>query len=143
METNNSNLPGSPATSEAITPPATVDATKEQVSDLIDIDHFAKVQFRVAKVEAAEMVPKSKKLIKLQVDLGPKLGKRQILSGIAQYYTPESMIGKKIIVVANLKPATLMGEQSQGMLLAASNDDGSALYVLEPAENIEIGATVR
>jgi len=111
--------------------------------NLIDIEQFAKVELRVGRVESAEMVPKSKKLIKLQVDLGPALGKRQILSGVAQYYTPESLVGKHIIVVANLKPATLMGEQSQGMLLAASNADGSALNILEPASNIELGATVR
>ena len=88
-------------------------------------------------------IGKSKKLIKLQIDLGPKLGKRQILSGIAQYHTPETLIGKRIVVVANLKPATMMGEQSNGMLLAASNDDGSALCILEPTDNIELGATVR
>lgn len=119
--------------------------TPEPVTEenLIDIEQFAKVQFRVAKIEAAEMVPKSKKLIKLQIDLGPKLGKRQILSGVAQYYTPESLIGKRIVVVANLKPATLMGENSQGMLLAASNENGSALCILEPSEQIELGATVR
>jgi methionyl-tRNA synthetase len=127
-------------TSAESTSTETVKSTND---DFINIDLFAKVQLRVAKIESAEMVPKSKKLIKLQVDLGPKIGKRQILSGVAQYYTPESLIGKRIVVVANLQPATLMGETSQGMLLAASNEDGNALCILEPAENIELGATVR
>lgn len=111
--------------------------------ELIDISVFAKVKFRVGKIEAAELLPKSKKLLKLQVDLGPKLGKRQILSGIAKHYTPETLIGKRIVVVANLKPATMMGEQSAGMLLAASNADDSVLAILEPADAIELGSEVR
>ncbi|MCO6432130.1 MAG: methionine--tRNA ligase subunit beta [Deltaproteobacteria bacterium] len=111
--------------------------------DQIDIEQFAKIKLRVGRVESAEALPKSKKLIKLQVDLGGTLGKRQILAGVAQYYTPEQLIGKRIVVVSNLKPATLMGEQSQGMLLAASNDDGSALSILEPDEKIQLGASVR
>lgn len=109
----------------------------------IDIDHFAKVDLRVGRIEEAEVLPKSKKLIKLRVNLGPALGSRQVLAGIAQYYTPEVLIGKRIIVVSNLKPATLMGETSQGMLLAAANEDGSALAIVEPAEHIDLGAQVR
>lgn len=111
--------------------------------DLIDIEHFAKVKLRVAQIESVESIPKSKKLLKLQVNLGEKLGKRQVLAGIAQYYKPEDLIGKRIVVVANLKPATLMGETSQGMLLAASNEDGNSLCILEPDNSIELGSTVR
>jgi methionyl-tRNA synthetase len=121
-------------------PTANVPSAPEE--ELIDIQYFAKVKFRVGIVTAAEMVPKSKKLLKLQVDLGPH-GTRQILSGIAQYYSPESMIGKKIIVVANLKPATLMGLESQGMLLAASTEDGSTLTLMQPEGDIPVGAQVR
>ena len=109
---------------------------------LIDIDYFAKVQLRVAKIEAAEPVPKSKKLVKLQIDLGP-LGKRQILAGIIQFYPPETLVGRKIVVVANLKPAVLMGQQSQGMLLAAMSDDGSALALLQPSSDLPEGSLVR
>lgn len=110
--------------------------------ELIDIDYFMKVHLRVARIEHAEPVPKSKKLLKLQLDVGP-LGKRQILSGIALHYTPESLIGKKIIVVANLKPATLMGHESQGMLLAASTDDGSQLIIVNPGDDMPPGSVVR
>lgn len=119
-----------------------VAAVPAAIEGPIDLEQFMKVKLRVARIESAEPVPKSKKLLKLQLDLGP-LGKRQIVSGIAQYYSAESLVGKRIVVVANLQPATLMGVQSEGMLLAASNDDGSALSILEPADTIELGATVR
>lgn len=130
--------PLAPATAQSIPvespPPAPVD-------DLISIDDFMKIKLRVARIEAAEAVPKSSKMLRLQLDLGP-LGKRQILSGIAKFYTPESLIGKHIVVVANLKPAKLMGLESEGMLLAASSDDGSQLVVLEPT-SIPPGSVVR
>lgn len=89
----------------------------------IDIDDFRKVDLRVGLILAAEPVPKSKKLLKLQVDIGTE--KRTIVSGISQYYKPEDLVGKKVVVVANLKPATLMGVESHGMLLAGS--DASSL----------------
>ncbi len=113
------------------------------MSTEIDIEQFLNVELRVAVVEAAEAVPKSKKLLKLSVNLGEKLGSRQILSGIAQFYTPEALIGKKIVVVANLKPAQLMGLESQGMLLASSNDDLSKLIIIDPGQDMEPGAIVR
>ena len=114
-----------------------------ELDDRIDIEHFAKLKLRVAQIEAAEAVPKSKKLLKLQVDLGVQLGKRQILAGIAQFYAPETLLGRKIVVVANLKPAQLMGLESQGMLLAASNEDNSKLILVDPGQEMELGATVR
>lgn len=88
---------------------------------LIDFEDFAKVDLRVATILAAEPVPKSKKLLKLQVDLG--FEERTVVSGISQHYTPEQLVGKKIILAANLKPAVLMGVESKGMILAASNDE--------------------
>jgi methionyl-tRNA synthetase len=109
----------------------------------IDFDAFLNVELRVAVVEAAEAVPKSKKLLKLAVNLGEQLGTRQIISGIAQFYTPESLIGRRIVVVANLKPAQLMGLESQGMLLASSNADSSRLIILDPGQEMEAGALVR
>lgn len=90
----------------------------------IGIEDFGKVELRVAKILSCEKVPKAKKLYKIQLDDG--MGGRQIVSGIAQYYTPEELIGKKIIVVANLKPARLCGVESNGMLLAGNREDGSA-----------------
>lgn len=90
----------------------------------IGIEDFGKVELRVAKILSCEKVPKAKKLYKIQLDDG--MGGRQIVSGIAQYYTPEELIGKKIIVVANLKPAKLCGVESKGMLLAGNREDGFA-----------------
>ena len=94
----------------------------------ISMDEFAKVDLRVARVVRAEAVPRSKKLLKLEVDLGDN---RIIVAGIAQHYAPEELVGKKVIVVANLKPAKLMGILSQGMVLAAVDGDVSALASVE------------
>lgn len=142
-ETKPTPITSSPAPTEAAPPPsgpatATAPAPTE---DLISIDDFMKIKLRVARIESAEPVPKSNKMLRLQLDLGP-LGKRQILSGIAKFYTPESLVGRHIVVVANLKPAKLMGLESEGMLLAASSDDGTALTILEPA-HIPPGSVVR
>ena len=111
-------------------------------SALIDIEHFGKVELRVGQIIAAEKIEKSKKLLKLQVDLGPVLGQRQILSGISQFYTPEILVGRKIVVVANLKPATMMGLESRGMLLAASSPDRTQLNLVHPGDDAIVGSTV-
>ena len=84
---------------------------------IITIDDFAKIDLRVAVVLAAERVPKTEKLLKLDLDLGSE--KRTIVSGIAEFYEPEALVGKRIVVVANLKPARIRGVESRGMLLAA------------------------
>jgi len=110
--------------------------------ELIDIEHFAKVQLRVGQVVAAEKVEKSKKLLKLQVNLGNDLGTRQILSGISQFYAPEQLLGKKIVVVANLKPAMMMGLESRGMLLASSSADRSQLQLVNPGDDAVVGSAV-
>ena len=93
-------------------------------SDRISIDDFMKVELRVAKVLEAEAVPKSKKLIKLKVDVGTE--QRTIVAGIAEAYQPEQLVGRTIVIVANLKPAKLMGIESNGMVLAASPEGGAA-----------------
>lgn len=105
----------------------------------ITIDDFAKTDLRVALVKSCEPVKKSDKLLCLQLDDG--MGGRQIVSGIAQWYKPEELIGKKIILVANLKPAKLRGVESQGMLLAADAPDGSAKVVF-PDQTLPCGATL-
>jgi methionyl-tRNA synthetase len=110
--------------------------------DEVEIDLFARVKLRTATIEAVESVPKSKKLYRIQLDVG-ELGKRQIVSGIAQHYTPEQLIGRQIVIVANLKPAKLMGVESQGMLLAASTDGDGTLALLTPDKPIASGARVR
>jgi methionyl-tRNA synthetase len=98
----------------------------------ITIDEFMKVELRVAKILAAEAVPKSKKLVKLQVDLGTE--QRTIVAGIAEAYVPEALVGRTIVVVANLKPAKLMGIESNGMVLAASSDTGQPVLLNVEAE---------
>lgn len=110
----------------------------EPLKPLIDIDELQKLDLRVGIIEAAEALPKSKKLLQLQVDIG--MEKRTIVSGISQHYRPEELIGKRVVVVANLKPATLMGIQSQGMLLAGSID--TALEIIS-AGDLPVGAVVK
>lgn len=108
-------------------------------ADEITIDDFAKIDLRVATVVAAERVPKTDKLIKLQVKIGGE--ERTIVSGIAQHYEPENLIGKNVIVIANLKPAKLRGIESRGMVLAASDGEGN--LVLADVPGIASGSKVK
>lgn len=112
-------------------------ASHKALKDAIEIDEVKKLDLRVATVLSAKPVPKSKKLLELQVDLG--FEKRTVVAGISQSYQPEQVIGKKVVVVANLKPALLMGIQSQGMILAASTQ--SELQLLDPG-NLPNGSVV-
>jgi len=104
----------------------------------IGIEDFMGVELRTAKVIACEKVPKAKKLLKLQLDLGYE--KRQVVSGIAAFYTPEELIGKKIIVVANLKPAKLCGIESQGMILASGEEKVRVVFL---SDDTPLGERVR
>ncbi len=97
--------------------------------DIIGIEDFGKVDLRVGKIIAAERVEKSEKLLKLQVDIGAET--RQVVAGIGKSYGPEDLMGKSVVIVANLKPAKLMGVESRGMLLAASSGDGLSVIVLD------------
>ena len=118
-----------------------VEEPKEiEISPEISIDDFAKVELRVAKVLKCEPVPKAKKLLCLQLDDG--MGGRQVVSGIAKWYKPEDLIGKKVIVVANLKPVKLCGVESNGMICAADLPNGDA-QVIFPDENIPVGSKIR
>ena len=105
---------------------------------LIGIEDFMNVELRTAKVLACEKVPKAKKLLKLQVDLGYE--QRQVVSGLAKWYAPEDLIGKKIILVANLKPATLCGIESNGMILASGEETVRVVFL---AEDTPLGERVR
>ena len=107
--------------------------------ELIGIEDFAKVQLRVGKIVAAERVEKSEKLVKLRVDIGTET--RQVVAGIGKSYAPEQLLDRQIVIVANLKPAKLMGVESQGMLLAASA--GDVLSVVTPDREIKPGAKVK
>lgn len=105
----------------------------------IAYEDFAKIELRVAEVIAAEAVKKADKLLKLQLDLGSE--RRQVVSGIAQYYKPEELVGKKVICVTNLKPVKLRGELSQGMILAAS--EGDRLVITTVADDMPNGSIVK
>ena len=111
-----------------------------QLAPEITIDEFAKTELRVAKVLSAEKVKKSSKLLCLQLDDG--MGGRQVVSGIAKWYKPEDLVGKKVIVVANLKPVKLCGVESCGMICAAELPGGEA-KVLFADDSVPCGAKVR
>jgi len=102
----------------------------------ISIDEFARIELRVGKVVEAEKIPGTR-LLKLIVDLGGE--KRQIISGIAEYYAPEEIIGKKVIVVANLKPKKIRGYLSEGMILAAGCDKGQRPVLVTVGDEAEPG----
>jgi tRNA-binding protein len=105
---------------------------------MISIDDFRKIELKVATIKSAEPHPNADKLLVLQIDLGDE--QRQICAGIKNYYTPEELVGRQIIVVANLETAKLRGVESQGMLLAAS-DDGRVI-ILTPEKTVHPGAKV-
>jgi methionyl-tRNA synthetase len=111
-------------------------ATTPQSAPHIAIDDFAKIDLRVAKVLVAERIPKADKLLRLEVDLGTE--KRQILTGIAEWYTPEELIGRRIIVIANLAPRKMRGLESHGMLLAASHGENGKPILATFADSDEI-----
>ncbi len=114
-------------------------AEKIELAPEITIDDFAKVEIRVAKVTACEKVKKSDKLLCLQLDDG--MGGRQVVSGIAQYYAPEDLIGKKIQLIANLKPVKLRGVESNGMICAADTPDGVKVIFVD--DSIPVGSKIR
>jgi methionine--tRNA ligase beta chain len=105
---------------------------------MISIDQFRNVELKIATIKSAEPHPNADKLMVLQIDLGTE--QRQILAGIRNHYTPEELIGRQIVVVANLEPAKLRGLESQGMLLAAS-DEGRVI-ILTPDKTVQPGAKV-
>jgi methionyl-tRNA synthetase len=114
--------------------------TEKEKVDLVTYDDFMKVQLRTAEVIEAEIVPKSEKLLKLKVKLENE--ERQVVAGIAKSYQPEDLIGKKVIIVANLQPAKLMGLESKGMILAVETKDGS-LEVLNVPKTVNNGTRVK
>jgi len=122
----------------SIKPEAATDINLHK-EDSITIEEFAKIRLRIGKVINAENVQGSKKLLKLSVDMGNE--RRQVVAGIAAHYRPEEIIGKSVVIVANLKPAKLMGIESQGMVLAASN--GEVLSLISPDKDIPPGSAVK
>jgi methionine--tRNA ligase beta chain len=131
-----------------INPPAPTDNLQPATanSPQITIDDFAKIDLRVAQIVVAERIPKADKLLRLEVDLGPDFepSRRQILSGIAEWYTPEELIGRRIAIIANLAPRKLRGLESHGMLLAASGEDHASKPILANfSEEIALGSRIR
>ncbi|HSS19307.1 MAG TPA: methionine--tRNA ligase [Pyrinomonadaceae bacterium] len=137
---------GGPGQANTSPTPPTVGATEAEaaagVTSLIDITDFTKVDLRVGEVLTAERIPKADKLLLLSVDTGEEKP-RQILAGIAQYYAPEELVGRKIAVVANLKPRKLRGFESQGMLLAASVGEQGKPVIATFTEEVPNGARLK
>jgi methionyl-tRNA synthetase len=144
---NQSSIPVPPSTVPAAAPApnptapaAPAESAPHEEPSHITIDDFAKVDLRVAQILVAERVPKADKLLRLEVDLGYE--KRQILAGIAQCYEPEKLIGRKIVIVANLAPRKMRGLESNGMLLAASLEDGAPVLA-GFLEDVPLGARLK
>jgi methionyl-tRNA synthetase len=120
--------------------PPTPPAPQVEEPSYINIDDFAKVQLKVATIIEATKVPKADKLLQLTLDLGTE--RRTVLSGIAEHYSPEQVIGQQVVLVANLAPRKMRGIESQGMILMASDASGKLLFV-QPKELCSAGAEVR
>lgn len=130
-------LPNPPGGAPALVPPT----EETEHPGFITIDDFAKIDLRVAKIIVAERIPKADKLLRLEVDLGTE--KRQILSGIALWYTPEELIGRNIVVIANLAPRKMRGLESHGMLLAASEGENGKPVLATFGEDIALGSRLK
>lgn len=127
-----------------VTEPAPATPAAKPVATLpdgkISIDDFAKVELRVGQVKVAERVPKADKLLRLEVDMGTEV--RQVLAGIAESYTPESLIGRKVVIVVNLAPRKLRGLESNGMIVAASPEGGKAVLA-SFLEDVPLGTRLK
>ena len=134
--TTERTLPDSPTNNFQLT-------TNNQIAPQIAIDDFTKIDLRVAQIVVAERIPKADKLLRLEVDLGPDFPRRQILSGIAEWYTPEELLGRRIVIIANLAPRKMRGLESHGMLLAASSGDNAKPILTTFGEDIALGSRVR
>ncbi len=131
------NMPVSATASAPVAAPAHAAADTGKIG----IEDFAKVELRVAIVRVAERVPKADRLLRLEVDLGYE--QRQIVAGIAEAYTPESLIGRKVVIVANLAPRKLRGLESNGMIVAASLGEKGKPVLAGFLEDVEIGARLK
>jgi methionyl-tRNA synthetase len=125
-----------PLAATAAVVPAPVAAASEKIS----IDDFTKIELRVGLVKVAERVPKADKLLRLEIDIGTEV--RQVLAGIAEAYSPESLVGRKVVVVANLAPRKLRGMESNGMIVAASLEGGKPVLA-GFLEDVPVGARLK
>ena len=129
-----------PKTAPVAAVPAAVPTAVAAANDKISIDDFAKIELRVGLVKVAERVPKADKLLRLEIDIGTEM--RQVLAGIAEAYAPESLIGRKVVIVANLAPRKLRGMESNGMIVAASLEDGKPVLA-GFLEDVPVGARLK
>ncbi len=113
----------------------------QEIKPLIKYEDFAKIDIRIAEILNVEFIEKSEKLLKLEILLGTE--KRQILSGIKEWYKPEDLTGKKLLIVANLEPRNMMGLESQGMILAVDSTVQEAPVLLTFTDNVNSGDSVR
>jgi methionyl-tRNA synthetase len=132
-----------PAETKAAAPPVAAEGAvvRAPTNNTITIDDFAKVELRVAQVKVAEKVKGADKLLRLEVDLGTET--RQIVAGIAKAYDPEKLIGRKVVIVANLAPRKLRGLESQGMIVAASVGDDGVPVLAGFLEDVPVGARLK
>jgi methionyl-tRNA synthetase len=138
-----SSSPAATADAPAVAAPTNNQQPATNNSPQITIDDFAKVDLRVAQIVVAERIPKADKLLRLEVDLGPDFPRRQILAGIAEYYQPEALIGRKVVIVANLAPRKMRGLMSEGMIVAASIGPAGAPVLTGFLEDVELGARLK
>src|SRR5579862_279828 len=121
-------------------PPTPTPAASTQNGGKITIDDFAKVELRVGVVKVAERVPKADKLLRLEIDIGTEV--RQVVAGIAEAYAPETLVGRKVVIVANLAPRKLRGLESNGMIVAASLEGGKPVLA-SFLEDVPVGARLK
>lgn len=112
-----------------------------QIMNNISFDEFKKVEIRIGKILACEKAENADKLLKLEVNFGGEIGKKQIVTGIAEFYSVEDLIGKKLPFVVNLEPRKLRGLESQGMILAVRTEDNRAVLI-EPIEDVSEGSEI-
>ena len=142
-EINESVVGGqSSVVSEEVAKPETTDNRQPTTDNWITIDDFLKVELRVGEIKVAERIPNADKLLRFEIDLGEEQP-RQILAGLAEYYEPEKLIGRKVIVVANLKPRKMRGLESQGMICAASLTEEDTPAIATFLEGVKIGARLK
>jgi methionyl-tRNA synthetase len=113
------------------------------MSNIVNFSDWEKIDLRVGQINEVEDIENADKLYKLTVDLGKEIGERTVCAGIKQHYTKKELKGKKVIVFANLAPRKLKGIESQGMILAAVNDEEGKVILLSPEKDIEVGNKVR
>ena len=134
------SAPATQSSAPAPAKPAAAPSATSADSGKISIDDFSKIELRVGIVKVAERVPKSDKLLRLEVDIGTEV--RQVLAGIAEAYAPEPLVGRKVVIVANLAPRKMRGLESNGMIVAASLEGGKPVLA-SFLEDVPIGARLK